>query len=151
MRRITFIFILAFLLLLSFGKCDAQIGCTTQPGYQCITNETADKIKIMKIDYDKAQILIADLQQKIKDSDLSAALKDSLIARYTKLADLDTGIEAKQQAMLSLLRDEIKDYEDEVARLKKQLGQGKGKLEKLLGVLKIGYYVLAGAAIVIGL
>lgn len=147
MKRIFFIAVLGMACF--FGRCDAQ--CTTQPGYQCITNETADKIAVMKGDYDKAQILIADLQQKIKDIDVALAARDREIAKHEKLADLDVSIEAKQQSMLALLRDEIKDYIDEVAHLKKQLGQGKGKMEKILGVLKILYYVAATAAVAVGL
>lgn len=106
--------------------------------------EVADKYKAALDTIDALKIQVAAMSQAIAD-------RDAKISKMAALGDIDTVMEAKLRAMAQDLRDEIKDYEDEVAHLKKQLLQGKSRTDKILGILKVGYYILAGAAIVIGL
>jgi hypothetical protein len=128
-----------------------QNVCTTQAGYVCISQETADKAFALVDKYKIANDTIAALKEQVATLEVSVKDRDDLIAKIKAFGVIDDQIHAKEVQLRSVLESMVTIQNDIIDRLHKQLTGGKTKTQKFLDFLKTAYYVLAGGAIIAGL
>jgi 2C-methyl-D-erythritol 2,4-cyclodiphosphate synthase len=135
------------LILLFIIPIAAYAQCPT--GYVCISQESAnraaelaDRNIALQAALDAAKVQIA------ADATLIADQKD-LIAKLSKVKEIDATVIASY-VQLNAVRDALEKFQaDLLERMKKQLATKTSTFGKVLNALKVAYYLVATAVLIL--
>lgn len=123
--------------------------CVVPAGFVCLTAEQADKTNQLIDKYQATKEALTAAEKQITTLNIASATKDSLIASLRDLGTIQNNLDAAKDKYILILKAMNDLQTDLIARQQKQLSKGKSSFDKFLNALKVLYYTVATAVLVL--